>query len=187
MIHEDLPFRVIRVNSQDEVIARANNLLVGRAAYETAVRLYPRDLIHYRDGRGSLRGAIAIDSMRITPSGGLPRSRTRAVLRLPLQWKLAAVAAGAPDALLDSYEEERRPIAASMLGLATKLLDAAKRGEMRRGRKVHQLDLGYAQSPLALEKPERSGGLLGGHRAPDAPFRCSYGKPPHLFRLSNAP
>jgi len=49
MIPEDLPFRVIRVNSQDEVIARANNLLVGRAAYETAVRLYPKDTIQYRD------------------------------------------------------------------------------------------------------------------------------------------
>jgi hypothetical protein len=33
---------------KDEVIARANNLLVGRAAYETAVRLYPRDRIDYR-------------------------------------------------------------------------------------------------------------------------------------------
>jgi hypothetical protein len=47
---EDLPFRVVRVNSQDEVIARANNLIVGRAAYETAVPLYPRDTIRYRDG-----------------------------------------------------------------------------------------------------------------------------------------
>jgi len=50
MLPEDLPFRVIRVNSEDEVIARANNLIVGRAAYEAAVRLYPRDVIHYRDG-----------------------------------------------------------------------------------------------------------------------------------------
>jgi hypothetical protein len=47
---EDLPFPVIRVNSDDEVIACANNLLVGRAAYETAVRLYPRDTIQYSDG-----------------------------------------------------------------------------------------------------------------------------------------
>ena len=29
MLPEDLPFRVIRVNTEDEVIARANNLLVG--------------------------------------------------------------------------------------------------------------------------------------------------------------
>ncbi len=32
--------------------ARAANLLVGRAAYETAVRLYPKDIIHDRDGDG---------------------------------------------------------------------------------------------------------------------------------------
>ena len=51
------PFRVIRVNSEDEVIARANNLLVGRAAYETAIRLYPRDTIQYRRRRGLSRGA----------------------------------------------------------------------------------------------------------------------------------
>ena len=50
MLPENLPFRVIRVNSEDEVIARANNLIVGGAAYETAVRLYPKDLIHYRHG-----------------------------------------------------------------------------------------------------------------------------------------
>jgi hypothetical protein len=45
-----LPFRIIRVNSEDEVIARANDLIVGRAAYETAVRLYPKDTIQYREG-----------------------------------------------------------------------------------------------------------------------------------------
>jgi hypothetical protein len=33
----------IRINSEYEVLARANNLIVGRAAYETAVRLYPED------------------------------------------------------------------------------------------------------------------------------------------------
>jgi hypothetical protein len=52
---------LIRVNSEDEVLARANNLIVGRAAYETAVRLYPKDTIQYRDGgHGSLRGAIGV-------------------------------------------------------------------------------------------------------------------------------
>jgi hypothetical protein len=29
---------------------RAKELIIGRAAYETAVRLYPRDEIQYRDG-----------------------------------------------------------------------------------------------------------------------------------------
>jgi hypothetical protein len=50
MHSENLPFRVVRLNSEDEVIARANSLIVERAAYETAVRLYPRDTIQYHDG-----------------------------------------------------------------------------------------------------------------------------------------
>ena len=47
---DDLPFKVVRTNAHDEVIARAANLLMGRAAYEAARRLYPRDRIDYRCG-----------------------------------------------------------------------------------------------------------------------------------------
>jgi hypothetical protein len=43
--------------SEDKVIARANNLLIGRAAYETAVRLYPRDTIQYRNGARIIAGS----------------------------------------------------------------------------------------------------------------------------------
>jgi hypothetical protein len=50
MIPEDLPYRVIRVNSEDEILARATNLIIGRAAYETAVRMFPKDTIQYRNG-----------------------------------------------------------------------------------------------------------------------------------------
>jgi hypothetical protein len=53
LIPEDLPFRVIRVT----VVPSANNVLVGRAAYETAVRLYPRDTIQYRDGGRIISGS----------------------------------------------------------------------------------------------------------------------------------
>jgi len=38
MLPGDLPFRVVRINSEDEVLARATNLIIGRAAFETAVR-----------------------------------------------------------------------------------------------------------------------------------------------------
>ena len=34
MPDDDLPFKVVRTNSHDELIARAANLLVGPAAYE---------------------------------------------------------------------------------------------------------------------------------------------------------
>jgi len=50
MYPEELPFKVVRTNGHDEVLARAANLLVGRAAYETARRLFPIDIIHFRDG-----------------------------------------------------------------------------------------------------------------------------------------
>ena len=50
MPEEDLPFKVVRTNSDDEVLARAASLIVGRAAYQAARRLYPKDLIEYRCG-----------------------------------------------------------------------------------------------------------------------------------------
>jgi hypothetical protein len=45
---EDLPFKVVRTNGTDEVLARAGNLLVGRAAFEKAASLYPQDRIELR-------------------------------------------------------------------------------------------------------------------------------------------
>jgi hypothetical protein len=50
MFAEDRPFKVVRTNGHDEVLARAANLLIGRAAFETAKRLYPKDQIEYRNG-----------------------------------------------------------------------------------------------------------------------------------------
>ena len=50
MPEENLPFKVVRTNSDDEVLARAASLIVGRAAYQAARRLYPKDLIEYRCG-----------------------------------------------------------------------------------------------------------------------------------------
>jgi hypothetical protein len=44
------PYKVVRTNGSDGVLARAANLLIGRAAFETAKRMYPRDLIEYRRG-----------------------------------------------------------------------------------------------------------------------------------------
>jgi hypothetical protein len=50
MSSEDCPFKVVRTNGGDEVLARAANLLIGKAAFETAKRMYPTDLIEYRKG-----------------------------------------------------------------------------------------------------------------------------------------
>jgi 2-polyprenyl-6-methoxyphenol hydroxylase-like FAD-dependent oxidoreductase len=149
------------------------------SAYSMNARLADR----YRVGRVFLVG----DAAHIHPPTGGQGLNTSVQDSYNLGWKLAAVIAGAPDALLDSYEEERRPIAAGMLGLSTKLLDAAKRGDTRRGREVQQLDLGYGGSSLALENPSRSGDLLAGDRAPDAPLRGAGGQALRLFDLFNGP
>ena len=45
MLSEGCPFKVVRTNGGYEVLARASNLPIGRAAFETAKRKYPRDPI----------------------------------------------------------------------------------------------------------------------------------------------
>lgn len=149
------------------------------SAYQMNARLADR----YRDGRAFLIG----DAAHIHPPTGGQGLNTSVQDAYNLGWKLAAVIGGAPASLLDSYESERRPVAAGMLGLATKLLDAAKRGDIRRGREVQQLDIGYPGSSLALEKPERVEGLCAGDRAPDAPLRGAAGQPVRLFELLRGP
>ncbi|PDS45320.1 2-polyprenyl-6-methoxyphenol hydroxylase [Rhizobium anhuiense] len=156
-----------------------DDIEVQSVSWASAFNMNARLADRYRLGRVFLVG----DAAHTHPPTGGQGLNTSVQDAYNLGWKLAAVEAGAPDALLDSYEEERRPVAATMLGLATSLLDALKRGEMRRGREVHQLDIGYPESSCALEKPERHGGLLAGDRAPDAPMRGAAGQPVRLFEL----
>ncbi|MNT28515.1 hypothetical protein D3C72_1642060 [compost metagenome] len=52
---------------------------------------------------------------------------------------------------------------------------------------MHQLDIGYPDSPLSKELPERSGGLRAGDRAPDAPVRRAGGQLSRLFELFRGP
>lgn len=145
------------------------------SAYSMNARLADR----YRIGRALLVG----DAAHIHPPTGGQGLNTSVQDAYNLGWKLAAVLSGAPDRLLDSYESERRPVAEAMLGLATGLLEAAKRGRMRRGREVRQLDIGYPGSPLALDPSGRMGTLLAGDRAPDAPLRGAAGCSRRLFDL----
>jgi 2-polyprenyl-6-methoxyphenol hydroxylase-like FAD-dependent oxidoreductase len=149
------------------------------SAYSMNARLADR----YRVGHVLLAG----DAAHTHPPTGGQGLNTSVQDAYNLGWKLAAVLDGAPEALLDTYEEERRPVAAHMLGLASRLLDAAKQGIIRRGREVHQLDIGYPGSLLAVEAPERNSGILAGDRAPDAPLTGAGGQPIRLFSLMTGP
>jgi 2-polyprenyl-6-methoxyphenol hydroxylase-like FAD-dependent oxidoreductase len=137
---------------------------------------------HYRVGRVFLAG----DAAHTHPPTGGQGLNTSVQDSYNLGWKLAAVLGGAPEKLLTTYEEERRPIAAGMLGLATRLLDESKQGTMRRGRETRQLDLGYPDTSLALETRERDG-VRAGDRAPDAPVRGAAGQAARLFSLFRGP
>jgi 2-polyprenyl-6-methoxyphenol hydroxylase-like FAD-dependent oxidoreductase len=156
-----------------------SDITIHSVSWASAFNMNARLADRYGDGRVFLAG----DAAHTHPPTGGQGLNTSVQDAYNLGWKLAAVLSDAPQVLLDSYEQERRPIAAHMLGLATKLLEAAKAGSMRRGREVHQLDLCYPDSPLSLEKPERRSGVLAGDRAPDAPIRGAGGQPTRLFNL----
>jgi 2-polyprenyl-6-methoxyphenol hydroxylase-like FAD-dependent oxidoreductase len=148
------------------------------SAYTMNARLADR----YRVGRVFLAG----DAAHIHPPTGGQGLNTSVQDSYNLGWKLAAVLAGGPEKLLDTYEEERRPIAAGMLGMATRLLDEGRHGPMRRGRETRQLDLGYPGTSLAVQTRELDG-LQAGDRAPDAPLRGAAGQPTRLFSSFQGP
>lgn len=156
-----------------------SDIVIQSVSWASAYKMNARLADRYHDGRVFLAG----DAAHTHPPMGGQGLNTSVQDAYNLGWKLAAALQGAPVALLDTYEQERRPIAAHMLGLATKLLEAAKAGSIRRGREVLQLDLCYPDSPLALEQPARSGGILAGDRAPDAPLRRPSGFAIRLFDL----
>ncbi|HEY4093471.1 MAG TPA: FAD-dependent oxidoreductase [Luteibacter sp.] len=151
------------------------------SAYTMSARLADR----YRVGDIFLVG----DAAHVHPPTGGQGLNTSTQDAYNLGWKLAAVLKGAPPSLLDTYEEERRPIAAGMLGLATRMLDTlVTQGSMRRTRETRQLDLGYAGHSLALEAPLREAAtLLAGDRAPDAPLLGAAGQRVRLFDLFRGP
>lgn len=147
--------------------------------YQMNARLAER----YRVGRVFLVG----DAAHVHPPTGGQGLNTSVQDAYNLGWKLATALNGAREDLLDSYEAERRPVAEAVLGLSARLLNAQRQGGMRRGREVRQLDIGYPDSRLAKELPERKSGIRAGGRAPDAPVRGAAGQPSRLFQLFQGP
>ncbi len=148
----------------------------GLSIYRPSLRLARR----FRVGRLFLAG----DAAHVHPPTGGQGLNTSIQDAYNLGWKLAAVLAGADETLLDSYESERRPVAAGVLtysgGLAR---DAAKDGmaSQKRGREGQQLDLSYR------DPGNREPALQAGDRAPDAPCRDAEDRPVRLFDLFRGP
>jgi len=150
------------------------------SAYAMNARLADR----YRIGRVFLIG----DAAHIHPPTGGQGLNTGVQDAYNLGWKLAAVLADAPDSLLDTYEEERRPVAEQVLGLSARLLAGTRaEGGTRRGADTHQLDIAYPGSSLSHGASTRQTGPLAGDRVPDACLTGAAGQPRRLFDLLAGP
>ncbi|MCI2423324.1 FAD-dependent monooxygenase [Saccharopolyspora sp. K220] len=150
--------------------------------WSTVWRPNVRMVRRFRQGRVFLAG----DAAHVHPPTGGQGLNTGVQDAYNLGWKLAD---GAPD-LLDSYEAERLPVAASVLGISTELLRKYTEGHAdahRRGTETQQLDISYRGGPLARDDRPEPGRVRAGDRAPDSPVRDQDGQPVRLFDLFRGP
>jgi 2-polyprenyl-6-methoxyphenol hydroxylase-like FAD-dependent oxidoreductase len=148
-------------------------------AWSTVWRPNVRLAARFRDGRVFLAG----DAAHVHPPTGGQGLNTGVQDAYNLGWKLAD---GSPE-LLDSYEVERRTVAARVLGVSAGLLQKYVDGDEdahQRGEDTQQLDITYRGGPLS---PPGTGALRPGDRAPDAPLTDANGKRVRLFELLRGP
>lgn len=144
--------------SIEEAVFKATGCRVNRISWQSFYKPAVRMVDRYRVGRVLLAG----DAAHTHPPSGGQGLNTGVQDAYNLGWKLAHVLRGAPDSLLDTYEAERLPIAAEVLGLSKRLLQTRS---IRRGDITNQLRLHYRTSPLS--SGIELGGLHPGDRMPD--------------------
>jgi 2-polyprenyl-6-methoxyphenol hydroxylase-like FAD-dependent oxidoreductase len=149
------------------------------ATWLSSWRLNVRMVERYRVGRVFLAG----DAAHIHSPAGGQGMNTGIQDAANIGWKLAAVLHGADPALLDTYQDERLPIAAAVLGLTTRATvhgqDAAPAEDD--GEEMRQLGITYRGGPLAPALDVV--GPQPGDRAPDAPCHRRDGSRVRLFDL----
>lgn len=158
------------------------DIRLGEPEWTTLWRANVRLADHYRDGRVLLAG----DAAHVHSPAGGQGMNTGIQDAANLGWKLAAVTRGASVALLDSYEAERRPIAAAVLGLSDQRLAQAlehKGMTTRRDASTIQLDVGYRDSALSRDDRDAGSPLRAGDRAPDATGLTTVDGDRRLFAL----
>ena len=144
----------------------------------------------FRAGRAFLVG----DAAHVHPPAGGQGMNTAVQDAYNLGWKLGHVLRhGAPEALLDSYEAERLPVAAHLLEFVVQMhkdwLGKAKDKEEPRKGEHMQLSLNYRGGPLSLDRrPAVGEGVTrAGDRAPDARLTDANGATVRLFDLFRGP
>jgi 2-polyprenyl-6-methoxyphenol hydroxylase-like FAD-dependent oxidoreductase len=159
------------------------------STYRVNVRMADR----YRTGRVLLAG----DAAHVHPIAGGLGMNTGIQDAFNLGWKLGLVLTGAAGpALLDTYEEERLPVAAWTLDLSTDRWQAVREATRTPGAGVEvvvtpqtsTLGVGYRWSSLAHDAGTTKDGPHAGDRAPDAPCRdAATGARVRLFEVFAGP
>ena len=171
-------------NAIDRLVRSVSNVRITDVSWASIFRPNVRLAARYRAGNVFLVG----DAAHCHTPAGAQGLNTGVQDSYNLGWKLGQVIAGAPDSLLDTYEAERRPVAARVLGLSSELysnmaskpLAAAKRGDEER-----QLSLSSRGGPLAPTNGRD--GPAAGDRAPDARYTDSAGHPGRVFDACHGP
>lgn len=151
--------------------------------WKTLWRANVRLVERYRTTRVFLAG----DAAHIHSPAGGQGMNTGIQDSYNLGWKFAAVAHGATPALLDSYEAERRPIAAGVLALSdARLAETIQKHSLplRRDASTIQLGIGYRGSALARDDRGDAAPLRAGDRAPDATGLLTADGTHRLFELT---
>ena len=115
---------------------------------------------------------IAGDAAHVHPPTGAQGLNTSVQDAYNLGWKLALVLRGlAAEALLATYEAERRPIAEAVLDISSAIArQQGGVGAQPRGRQTQQLDINYRTSRLSVDRGRPDRALAAGDRAPDAVY-----------------
>jgi 2-polyprenyl-6-methoxyphenol hydroxylase-like FAD-dependent oxidoreductase len=166
----ELPESLSRQDAQDIVSGLVNReeVFVRAVRWSSTWRSNVRIADRYRVGRVFIAG----DAAHVhTPAGGQGMN-TGIQDGYNLGWKLAGVLSGASPELLDTYQEERLPAAANVLGLTGRLIANGVSGVLPvsgQTAEVTQLHVEYRNSRLSETDgtPEnRSALVTAGDRAP---------------------
>ncbi|MFF9117934.1 FAD-dependent oxidoreductase [Streptomyces massasporeus] len=197
--HSDMFQWMIRLTPDEDPPAQKDDIVqrIHQHTRNRGIRLHdihwtsvfrPNIRLAERYGRG--RVFLAGDAAHVHTPAGAQGLNTGVQDGYNLGWKLGQVLAGADVTLLDTYEAERQPIAAGVLGLSTDKWGGIAKldpSSMKRGKDEQQLALTYYGGPLAPADGMRTGTLRAGDRAPDAELLGPDGTWTRLFDVFRGP
>ncbi|MFE2110530.1 FAD-dependent monooxygenase [Kitasatospora sp. NPDC059463] len=169
------------------------DLRLGNATWLSTWRVNVRMAERFREGRVLLAG----DCAHVHPTAGGLGMNTGIQDAWNLAWKLGHVLRGfAAPGLLDTYQEERLPVAAWTLGVTSAGMAAVTAGistpgtgvEAGRVGELTGLAVSYRGSSLAVDRAGEdpaadvpAGAVRAGDRAPDSRYHGPDGAPARLF------